>query len=47
MLFSLAFPNAKNKVFKIFNEIEDAVLNNEVDAGVIIHENRFTYQKKA
>lgn len=46
MLFSLAFPNAKNKIFKVFNEIEDAVLNNEVDAGVIIHENRFTYQLK-
>lgn len=46
MLFTLAFPTAKNKVFKIFNEIEDAVLNNEVDAGVIIHENRFTYQQK-
>src|SRR5678815_1614027 len=27
MLFSLAFPNAKNKVFKVFNEIETAVLN--------------------
>lgn len=46
MLFSLAFPDAKNKVFKIFNQIEDAVLNNEVDAGVIIHENRFTYHLK-
>ncbi len=46
MLFSLAFPNAKNKVFKVFNEIEDAVLKNEVDAGVIIHENRFTYKEK-
>ena len=46
MLFSLAFPNAKNKIFKVFNEIEEAVLNNEVDAGVIIHENRFTYQQK-
>ncbi|HVX28202.1 MAG TPA: 1,4-dihydroxy-6-naphthoate synthase [Parafilimonas sp.] len=46
MLFTLAFPNAKNKVFKVFNEIEDAVLNGEVDAGVIIHENRFTYQDK-
>jgi 1,4-dihydroxy-6-naphthoate synthase len=44
MLFSLAFPNAQHKVFKVFNEIEDAVLNGEVDAGVIIHENRFTYQ---
>lgn len=46
MLFSLAFPQAKNKRFKVFNEIEDAVLNSEVDAGVIIHENRFTYQQK-
>jgi 1,4-dihydroxy-6-naphthoate synthase len=49
MLFSLAFPNAKNKIFKAFNEIEDWVLQNssvgEV-AGVIIHENRFTYHLK-
>ena len=46
VLFSLAFPNAKRKVFKAFNEIEDAILNNKADAGVIIHENRFTYQDK-
>lgn len=46
LLFSLAFPNAKNKVFKVFNQIEDAVLKKEVDAGVIIHENRFTYHLK-
>lgn len=46
LLFSLAFPNATNKVFKIFHEIENAVLNEEVDAGVIIHENRFTYAGK-
>lgn len=45
-LFSLAFPDARKKVFKTFNEIEEAVLNKEVDAGVIIHENRFTYQLK-
>jgi 1,4-dihydroxy-6-naphthoate synthase len=46
MLLSLAFPNAKNKVFKVFNKIEDSILNKEVDAGVIIHENRFTYHLK-
>jgi len=46
LLFSLAFPEANNKVFTIFNQIEDAVLSGEVDAGVIIHENRFTYQDK-
>ena len=29
-----------------FSEIENAILNEKVDAGVIIHENRFTYQNK-
>ena len=46
LLFSLAFPEAKNKVFMVFHEIEEAVLSGEVDAGVIIHENRFTDQQK-
>jgi 1,4-dihydroxy-6-naphthoate synthase len=46
MLFTLAFPGVKYKQFKVFNEIEDAVLQGEVDAGVIIHENRFTYQQR-
>jgi 1,4-dihydroxy-6-naphthoate synthase len=46
MLFSLAYPKAKNKKFMIFSAIEEAVLSGKVDAGVIIHENRFTYQQK-
>lgn len=46
LLFSLAYPKATKKVFKVFHEIETAVLNGEVDAGVIIHENRFTYAAK-
>ena len=46
MLFSLAYPEAKNKTFMVFHEIEEAVLSGKVDAGVIIHENRFTYQQK-
>lgn len=49
LLFSLAYPQAKNKVFKVFNEIEDYLVNTAGEgntAGVIIHENRFTYQKK-
>ena len=46
LLFSLAFPNVRNKQFLVFNEIEDAVITGKVDAGVIIHENRFTYQEK-
>ncbi len=46
MLFSLAFPDALKKRFVVFNEVEQLVLNGDVDAGVIIHENRFTYQEK-
>ena len=45
-LLSLAFPNIKNKVEMLFSEIEDAVLNEDVDVGLIIHENRFTYASK-
>lgn len=46
LLFSLAFPRVENKNEFLFSDIEPAVLNDEVDAGVIIHENRFTYADK-
>ncbi len=46
MLFSMAFPEALKKKFMVFSAIEDAVLKGEADAGVIIHENRFTYAQK-
>lgn len=45
-LLATAFPNALNKREMLFSEIEDAVLKGEVDAGLIIHENRFTYEAK-
>jgi 1,4-dihydroxy-6-naphthoate synthase len=46
LLFSLAFPQAGRKKFMLFSQIEAAVLQDEVDCGVIIHENRFTYMQK-
>jgi 1,4-dihydroxy-6-naphthoate synthase len=46
MLLSIAFPNHQNKVELLFSEIEDEVINGSVDVGLIIHENRFTYQEK-
>ena len=46
MLFSLAYPNVRQKRFVVFNEVEDAVLNGDADMGVIIHENRFTYAQR-
>jgi 1,4-dihydroxy-6-naphthoate synthase len=45
LLFSLAYPNAKNKIFLRYDEIENFVLTNK-GLGVIIHENRFTYEQK-
>lgn len=45
-LLSMAFPRVKNKVEMPFSEIENALVHDRVNAGVIIHENRFTYQDK-
>jgi 1,4-dihydroxy-6-naphthoate synthase len=39
----LAFPQAQHKTEVIFSGIEEAVLNEEFDAGLVIHESRFTY----
>jgi 1,4-dihydroxy-6-naphthoate synthase len=46
LLLSLALPEAKNKTEVLFSEIEQAVLDDKFDAGLIIHESRFTYQQK-
>lgn len=45
-LMRYAFPLAQNKVPMLFSAIEDAVARGEADMGVIIHENRFTYEQK-
>lgn len=45
-LLSLAFPNATKKQVMLFSDIEEAVLSEKVDAGLLIHENRFTYEQK-
>lgn len=45
-LLSLAFPNARNRKEMLFSDIENAVLHGQSDIGLIIHENRFTYQDK-
>jgi len=46
LLFSIVYPKVKLKKEYLFSEIEEAIMDGEVDAGVIIHENRFTYEKK-
>ena len=46
LLFSLAFPDAITKKELLFSDIEQELLDDRIDAGVIIHENRFTYEGK-
>jgi 1,4-dihydroxy-6-naphthoate synthase len=46
LLLSIAYPSALYKKEYLFSDIEEVVLSGEADAGLIIHENRFTYEKK-
>jgi 1,4-dihydroxy-6-naphthoate synthase len=46
LLFSIAWPESTDKQEYLFSDIERALLDEEVDAGIIIHETRFTYQDK-
>jgi 1,4-dihydroxy-6-naphthoate synthase len=46
LLFRLFYPLCGQKLFCRFDEIEDKLIREEVDAGVIIHENRFTYEAR-
>ncbi len=46
LLMSIAFPELNNKKEYLFSDIEEAILQGETDAGLIIHETRFTYADK-
>lgn len=45
-LFDTFFPKHGGKKEIVFSAIEDTVLNETTSTGVIIHENRFTYEKR-
>lgn len=45
-LLKMAFPHIAEKQEMLFSEIEEAVIEEKVIAGLIIHENRFTYAAK-
>lgn len=46
LLLSIFYPDLKVKTEMVFSAIEDAVLSGEADIGLIIHENRFTYEAR-
>jgi 1,4-dihydroxy-6-naphthoate synthase len=45
-LLGIAYPQLANKQVMLFSEIEASLLNDKIDIGLIIHENRFTYEQK-
>lgn len=45
-LFSLVYPHLKNKTEVLFSDIENQLLQNNFDLGVVIHETRFTYHER-
>jgi len=46
LLLTIAFPEIKEAVEYLFSDIEDAIFKGEIDAGLLIHENRFTYAQR-
>jgi len=46
LLLRIAYPECTNLSPVLFSQIEERVLSGEFDAGVLIHEGRFTYEAK-
>ena len=46
MLLTIAYPTVTDKKEYLFSDIEEVVLSDEADAGLLIHETRFTYARK-
>lgn len=46
LLLNFAYPEATSKQAMLFSDIEDFVAGGHAGLGLIIHENRFTYQEK-
>lgn len=46
MLLDIAYPDFTNKVEILFSDIEETLISGKADAGLIIHENRFTFLEK-
>lgn len=46
LLLSIAYPNINKRREVLFSEVEDMVVADDTPLGLIIHENRFTYQDK-
>lgn len=45
-LLQFLFPEAKKLRYVLFSDIEEMIIKKEADAGVIIHESRFSFESK-
>ena len=45
-LLATLYPGVTDKRVYLFSDVADAVMSDECDAGVLIHEGRFTYREK-
>jgi 1,4-dihydroxy-6-naphthoate synthase len=46
LLLDFAYPTATDRHEMLFSDIEAAVIDDKVDLGLLIHENRFTYAER-
>ena len=46
LLLTKVFPEVQNKSEYLFSDISTAIMDGEIDCGVLIHEERFTYSQK-
>lgn len=45
-LLNIFFPEIHSKKYYLFSDVSTAILDGEIDAGVLIHEERFSYKDK-
>lgn len=46
LILQIAYPNIKHTQEYLFSDIENVILSGKADAGLIIHETRFTYSQR-
>ncbi|QZE12971.1 1,4-dihydroxy-6-naphthoate synthase [Halosquirtibacter laminarini] len=46
LLLTVAYPQIQHKKELLFSDIEQSLLEDQIEAGTIIHENRFTYSER-
>lgn len=46
LLLNFASPEVKEKKVYLFSDVSEAIIGDEIDAGILIHEERFSFKEK-